>query len=129
MRDERMDGLELKARREYLGLTLDAAALLLGVRQDTLRRWESGREPIPYRVPDELGTAERFTKGVVEDIITTLEGSPTPIVHVYSTDELLLAGAAGRWSGECPWVTARWWRHAATRAAAQVPGVRLIRHD
>lgn len=128
MSDERMDGLELKARREYLGLTLDAAALMLGVRQDTLRRWESGRDPIPYRVPAELHTAERFTQRIVEDIITTLAGSPDPIVHVYSTDEAVLAGVPGRWDVECPWITARWWRHVATRAAPQVPGLRLIRH-
>ena len=45
---------ELKEARAVLGLSQQALADLLSVRQDTVARWESGRDPIPYAVPGEL---------------------------------------------------------------------------
>lgn len=51
---ERMSGAEFAAHRHLLGLTLDEAADALGVRHHTARAWESERDPIPYRVREEL---------------------------------------------------------------------------
>lgn len=99
----RMDPDELRARREYLGLTQDAlSAALGGVRADTIRRWESGREPIPYGVPGEIAWIEARTQTFVDD----LRARP---------DELVWLDDEAR-SGTLDWATARWWRHCIIRA-------------
>ncbi len=41
-----MTGQELKRLRLQLGLTQEALAVLLGVRRNTVTRWEMGKHPI-----------------------------------------------------------------------------------
>lgn len=57
--NERLSPLEMKCRREELGLTHIELAETLGVRPDTVKRWESGRAaPIPPRVRETIETLE-----------------------------------------------------------------------
>lgn len=51
---ERMTKDEFKKARKTLGITGDELADRLDVRPDTLRKWESGKQPIPYAVASEL---------------------------------------------------------------------------
>lgn len=62
----RMSGAELKKVRHTLGFTGPRLAGLLAVRYDTLRKWESDKEPIPYALPDDL-------RGIVRDQIDALQ--------------------------------------------------------
>lgn len=56
---QRITGAEFAAHRSRLGLTMAELGERLSVRADTIKRWESGREPVPYRVPDELAALHR----------------------------------------------------------------------
>ena len=58
-RMSRITGPEFAAHRSRLGLTMAELGKRLGVRADTIKRWESEREPVPYRVPDELAELHR----------------------------------------------------------------------
>ncbi|MEN1977046.1 Aca2/YdiL-like domain-containing protein [Cellulomonas sp. P4] len=114
----RMDPGELQTVREYLGLTLDALAGMLGVRQDTLRRWESGRDPIPHRVREEVEQIEAVTAAAVGEVVAALQNAADPTVRVYRTDEALHAARP-----DLAHLPARWWRHVVARAVHEVPGV------
>ena len=57
---ERMAPAQFRTARELLGWSGPALADALDVRPDTLRRWESGRDPIPYSVPSELANIARY---------------------------------------------------------------------
>lgn len=110
----------LRATREYLGLTTAALAGYLGVRERTLRAWESGRDPIPYRVGDEVTQLQADTGAAVQQLVDLLRAADDPVVGVHDTDAQLHAArpdAAG--------LTARWWRTVAVRASMQVPGTRI----
>lgn len=56
---QRMDGLAFAAVRWLLGLSAAELAEALGVNERTVRAWESGRDPIPYRLPRELDALKR----------------------------------------------------------------------
>ncbi len=61
---ERQTAAELLAARRVLGIRQDTLAERVGVRRDTVTKWETGKMPIPYRVPEELRTvaAERIVE-------------------------------------------------------------------
>lgn len=115
---ERMSNAELQTVREYLGLTIEALAGMLSVRPDTVRRWESGREPIPYRVPDEVEKLEQYTAAAVGELVAALQDQRDPGVAVYRRDEDMHAARP-----DTAHLPARWWRHVVARAAHEVPGV------
>lgn len=117
----RMDPGELQTVREYLGLTTESLAGMLGVRPDTLRRWESGREPIPHRVREEVEEIEEHTARAVEEIVAALRDARDPTVRVYRTDQGL-----HRARPDLAHLPARWWRHVVYRAVEQVPGVAIV---
>lgn len=118
---DRMDAGELQTVREYLGLTTEAIAGMLNVRHDTYRRWESGREPIPERVRQEVEDVEEYTARAVDDVVQALMDAPEPAVRVYRTDAGL-----HRARPDLSHLPARWWRHVAYRAADFVPGVAIV---
>lgn len=60
-----MNPIELKARREALGLNQTDLARVLGVKQVTVSAWEVGRNPIPAGIDGELIELEER----VEDLI------------------------------------------------------------
>lgn len=117
---DRMTGAELQTIREYLGLTLDSLAGILGVRLDTVRRWESGRDPIPHRIPDEIAQLEAATATAVGELVAALKDARDPAVVVYRTDEQMHAARP-----DTRHLGARWWRHVVARAAHEVPGVEI----
>ncbi len=67
--ERRMTGSELHAIR--LGFSLSGANLAsrLGVREDTLHRWEKDRDPIPYNLPSDL---ERIGEDLIGEIQATI---------------------------------------------------------
>ena len=118
---DRMDPGALQTVREYLGLTTEALAGMLGVREDTYRRWESGREPVPVRVREEVEDVEEYTARAVDDIVRALMDARDPAVAVYRTDAQMHAARP-----DLSHLPARWWRHVVYRAVDRVPGVAIV---
>ena len=65
----RITGPEFAAHRSRLGLTMAELGKRLGVRADTIKRWESEREPVPYRVPEELAELHRQQDALVRRMV------------------------------------------------------------
>lgn len=124
MSDDRMTGGELQTVREYLGLTGQALAGILGVNPRTLRSWEQGRDPVPVRVREEIEAIEADTARAVGEVVAALQDARDPAVVVYRTDEDLWAARPGT-----EHLTARWWRHVVARAVTEVPGVAIGTRD
>lgn len=123
--DQRMTGGELQTVREYLGLGRpDLGALLASpatgrpVAEDTLRKWEVGKDPIPYRVRAEVEQIEAATAAAVDDLVRALSDARDPAVVVYRSDSELHAARP-----DMSHLPARWWRHVVARAVHEVPGV------
>lgn len=57
-----MEGKELKEKRENLGLTQTELADILGVRMNTVYRWESGILSVPKSIELAMETVERRYK-------------------------------------------------------------------
>lgn len=117
---DRMTSGEFQTIREYLGLTTKSIAGMLGTRDDTIRRWESGRDLIPERVREEVEAIEAETAEAVTALIAALNDARDPVVAVYRTDAEMHAARPGTTH-----LTARWWRHVVARAAHEVPGVEI----
>ena len=112
---------ELRATREWLGLSTPTLARLLEVRTDTVRRWESGRERVPLRVRVELDALEQTTAAAVDEVVATLRNARHPVVIVYRDTEDLPAWLDIAWlDGVC--LGAAWWRHVAASASREVAG-------
>lgn len=113
--DDRMSAGELRTIREFLGLTLDALGNYLDVRPDTVRHWESGRDPIPHRVRDEIARLEGTTAHAVDALVDELHAMDAPIVTApRSEDEMRELHP----NIDMP---ARWYRHVIARAVIDVP--------
>lgn len=111
--DERMTAAEVRAVREYLGLTLTEAADRLGVAESTVRHWEAGRYAVPDGVRIELETWEDRTAETVGMLVASILAA--------TDDPVLTIPARGDQAG---W-PARWWRHVAMRVAVEVPGLSI----
>lgn len=59
---ELMEGSELKTKRENLGLTQTELAEILGVKMNTVYRWESGILTVPRSIELAMETVERNYK-------------------------------------------------------------------
>lgn len=57
-----MEGKELKQKREELGLTQTELADILGVKMNTVYRWESGILQVPKSIELAMETVERKHK-------------------------------------------------------------------
>jgi transcriptional regulator with XRE-family HTH domain len=57
-----MDGAELKDKREKLGLTQTELAEILGVKMNTVYRWESGILSVPKSIVLAMVTVENQRK-------------------------------------------------------------------
>ena len=104
----RMSPLELRARRELTGLSEAAFGAAIGhlggrspIRQDTVQRWERGKEPVPAHMPGRLAAIEDATRALV----ATIQDDFDAWVDVADDDD------AQTRTGQ-PWATTRWVRHA-----------------
>ena len=116
----RMDPGELQTVREALGLTTRHLAAILDVRDDTVRRWETGRDAIPVRVREEVESIEQDTAAAVAELVAALRHARDPAVLVYRTDAEMHTARP-----DLAHLPARWWRHVVYRAVTEVPGVTI----
>jgi len=82
-----MQAIELKARREALGLSQAELADTLGVRQATVSRWETESNPIPEGIDAELADLAGTRDALVRRMVTLGEQSDRAIFTVYQDDE------------------------------------------
>lgn len=118
---DRMDGGELQTVREYLGLTIESLAGILGVNPRTVRSWEAGRDPIPERIRVEVEAVEQSTAEAVGELAAALHDARDVSVRVYRRDEDMWAARP-----DTAHLPARWWRHVVARACEEVPGVVIV---
>lgn len=86
---EGVNGIELRARREALGLNQTDLAELLGVKQSTVSTWESGRRSVPAGVSGELNVIEEQVESIVDLAAEMLDAtSERPVrLRVWADDE------------------------------------------
>src|SRR5690625_272819 len=121
----KVNPIELKARREALGLSQGDLAALLGVKQVTISTWENGnRAPRdPSSVLDRLSALEDVLDAYVSEIVEQVEHASavrnTPAVEVttYATDSDWWEVDARAKAGRLP---AALHRVAAAHACAEV---------
>lgn len=101
---DRMTGAEFAAHRHLLGLTVQELAGMLGVQARTARAWESGRDPIPWRVPDELHELGKGHAALAHRMAT--DGRPIVITRDKTADTARPRG---------------WYVAAAARALVEQP--------
>lgn len=84
-----MNGIELRSRREALGLNQADLGELLGVRQATISTWESGRRLVPAGVSGELNVIEEQVEAIVDQAAEFLDAtSVRPVtLTVWADDE------------------------------------------
>ena len=90
-----MDPIEIKARREALGLNQEDMAAILGVKQITVSQWEAGlRSPRdPADIALRLSNAEDVHDKIIDDLCEIAEHSsgvrdtPNVVLRTYRTDE------------------------------------------
>ena len=105
----RLTGLELRATREYLGLSRERLALVLEVRADTVERWERGKADIPYGVGAELLHLRRVTAAAHDELLQCVRADKSAglpaFVPVWPSDD-----SPGRYMPGGVDLGARWWR-------------------
>lgn len=117
--DERMTPAELRVVREYLGLSGEALAGLLGVSARTIRHWEGGVYPIPDGVRIEVEAIEAETAEAVSAVIGRLNSAAEVRLVTYRSDaEYRQAHPEVRFP-------ASWHRAVVARVAQEVPGVSI----
>lgn len=92
-----MNPIELRSRREALGLSQVSLADLLGVKQDKVSLWEYGKRPIPEGIDRHLAEWEETVEELVDaagetiERIEAAEGCPAEplVLAVFSSDEAL----------------------------------------
>ncbi|QVJ03083.1 DUF1870 family protein [Nocardiopsis eucommiae] len=118
--DERMKGVELKMVREWLALSGQELADLLGVNARTVRSWEQGRDPIPDSVRLEVERMEAVTAQAVTAGVEALMDLPEPTVLTYLND-----GQYREREPDSTW-PASWHRRVVARIAQEVPGLAIV---
>lgn len=117
--DERMTAAELRVIREFLSLTGDVLAALLGVDPRTVRHWEAGKYRIPDSVRITVEQLEEMTGRAVADTVNQLARLEEPGVIVYRTD------ADYQRAQPATTMPASWHRAVVARAALEVPGLAM----
>ena len=96
---------ELKAKREWLGLSAAQIGDVLSVSGRTIRHWEANKHPVPEWATDQILDLIQVT----EALEATMAAGPGPIL-TYPTDQARPADM---------WLPAAWHRAAAARVAHQ----------
>lgn len=116
-----MTPAELRVVREFLGLTGEALAHLLGVQDRTVRRWEAGTVPIPDGVRIQVEQLEAVAGETVSQHIDTLMDLPDPTVLTFRSD----AEYHQHHPGEADY-PASWHRAIVARIAQDVPALSIV---
>lgn len=121
-----MTAAELRSVTEYLGVSQADIAEILGVDMRSVRRWFQGpmdgrTNSIPAGAESELVRLVAETDAEVESLVKHLRAEANPVVVVFRGDSEMISLAEGPIARH----PARWWRHVAARAAAEVPGTRI----
>ena len=84
-----MTPIELRSRREALGLNQTDLAQFLGVKQSAVSHWEMGRRPIPDGINGELNALEDQLEAILELTAEMLDATTDrPIeLRVWPDDE------------------------------------------
>lgn len=118
--DERMQPVELKTIREWLGLGEDWLAAHLHVPVTTVWAWEDGSEPIPDTARQEVEHLEAQTAATVTQAVEVLRDARDPAIRTYLSDEQYGAHEPGQnWP-------ASWHRRVVARVAQEVPGLVIV---
>lgn len=121
--EDPLTAAELRVAREYLGMTGDQLAKLLGVNPRTLRSWEQGRDGVPGRIRPEIAELKAAADQAVADMVTAYNDGDAEALLTYRSDEEFSAaqkaGLHRYWNG-----SASWHRQVTARAAAQT-GARI----
>ncbi len=91
-----MSPIELRARREALGLNQSDLAAVLRVGQNTVSQWETGKRPIGGDVDDELTDLEESVERIADLACRAIEsahrsGIPGAVLYGYRLDRQLWA--------------------------------------
>ncbi|MGW2689807.1 helix-turn-helix domain-containing protein [Streptomyces sp. NPDC001414] len=116
--EDPLTAAEFRIAREYLGLSGDHLAKLLGVNPRTLRSWEQGRDDIPGRFRPEIAALKASTLQAVTDMVTAFnEGEGKALLTYRSDEEFEAARKAGAHQHRDR--SASWHRQVTARAAEQ----------
>lgn len=122
-----MTGAELRATREYLGLSTKWIADHLVIGERRIQRMESGKESIPQVIVDLIERIHAHTAELCEQLSATYRrkvkasGGASVLLPTYRVDRA--SEVAGL---EYP---SRWHRHVAARVASSCPGAVLTYID
>ena len=68
-----MEGVELRARRQAMGLGVRAIAHEIGVKPNTVSDWEANKRPIPEPVADRIKSVyDKWAQAVLDNVETAL---------------------------------------------------------
>lgn len=90
----------LMCARDYLGYTREQMAAQIGVRADTYKAWEAGRDPIPVGILGEVrATLERFHPDRVDEAVDALVAAPADrgVVRVWRGESADAPFPPGLW--------------------------------
>lgn len=82
-----MLGIELATRRRALGLSQGRLAEVLGVKQVSVSRWESGARMVPDGIGQGLAALEEVRDSMVDQMVAALEAAPGMVLIVHESDE------------------------------------------
>jgi hypothetical protein len=113
-----MPGAVFRATREWLGIGRPEMARILSVREDTIKAWEAGKRPIPYRIPGRLSDleweADLIAARSLVDVFAQVEDQARPG---------LAPMVCGLYMEKIRVYGRRWWRHLVVRTSWEHPGV------
>lgn len=116
----RMTGSELLVVRTSLGMSRAELSRVLSVNENTVRRWESGKDPIPARLRDEINTIENAADEAVYSLVAELRSMATPRVVLRREQ-----AAEGEYRLDPAGYGGGWYRCIVGRAIREVPGTRV----
>lgn len=91
-----LDGMEIQARREALGLSVAELAAVCGVTRSTVGRWERGQSPCAPDTHAVLDGLESFVDGVVDAVAGAgVDAQPPVILWAHKSEAGLLRAHPG----------------------------------